>query len=34
MDGGVRRGSDVFKAIALGAQMVFLGRIAIWGLAV
>ncbi|PSK54332.1 Cytochrome b2, mitochondrial [Elsinoe australis] len=33
MDGGVRRGSDVFKAIALGAQMVFLGRIAIWGLA-
>ncbi|KAF2156544.1 (S)-2-hydroxy-acid oxidase [Myriangium duriaei CBS 260.36] len=33
MDGGVRRGSDIFKAIALGAQTVFLGRIAIWGLA-
>ncbi|KAF4556531.1 FMN-dependent dehydrogenase-like protein 8 [Elsinoe fawcettii] len=33
MDGGVRKGSDIFKAIALGARMVFLGRIAIWGLA-
>ena len=26
MDSGVRRGSDVLKAVALGAQMVFLGR--------
>jgi L-lactate dehydrogenase (cytochrome) len=26
MDGGVRRGSDVLKALALGAKMVFLGR--------
>lgn len=34
MDGGVHRGSDIFKAIALGAEFVFVGRIAIWGLAV
>ena len=34
VDGGVRRGSDIFKALALGAQFVFIGRIAIWGLAV
>jgi glutamate synthase domain-containing protein 2 len=34
MDGGVRRGSDIFKALALGASHVFIGRIAIWGLAV
>lgn len=34
MDGGIRRGSDIFKAIALGADFVFVGRIAIWGLAV
>ena len=34
IDGGVRRGSDIFKALALGAQYVFIGRIAIWGLAV
>ena len=33
IDGGVRRGSDIFKALALGAQYVFIGRIAIWGLA-
>lgn len=33
MDGGVHRGSDIFKAIALGAEFVFVGRIAIWGLA-
>ncbi|KIX93919.1 uncharacterized protein Z520_10256 [Fonsecaea multimorphosa CBS 102226] len=33
-DGGIRRGSDIFKAIALGAQMVFLGRIPLWGLCV
>ena len=34
MDGGIRRGSDIFKALALGAQCCFVGRIAIWGLAV
>lgn len=34
VDGGIRRGSDIFKAIALGAEFCFLGRIAIWGLAV
>ncbi|KAL6404400.1 hypothetical protein AUP68_13792 [Ilyonectria robusta] len=34
IDGGIRRGSDIFKAIAIGADFVFVGRIAIWGLAV
>lgn len=34
IDGGIRRGSDIFKALALGAQCCFIGRIAIWGLAV
>ena len=33
MDGGIRRGSDIFKAIALGAQFCFVGRIHIWSLA-
>ena len=32
MDGGVRRGSDVFKALALGANAVGIGRPYIWGL--
>ena len=32
-DGGVRRGSDIFKALALGAHAVFLGRAVLWGLA-
>ncbi|XP_046675473.1 peroxisomal (S)-2-hydroxy-acid oxidase GLO3 isoform X1 [Homalodisca vitripennis] len=32
-DGGVRSGTDVFKAVALGAKMVFVGRPALWGLA-
>ncbi len=32
-DSGVRRGSDVFKAIALGADLVAIGRPAIYGLA-
>jgi (S)-2-hydroxy-acid oxidase len=33
-DGGIRRGSDVFKALALGADFCFVGRVALWGLAV
>ncbi len=33
IDGGVRRGADVFKAIALGARVVCIGRPYIWGLA-
>lgn len=34
MDGGIRRGSDVFKALALGAKFCFFGRPVVWGLAV
>ncbi|KAM0542264.1 hypothetical protein ACHAPJ_012872 [Fusarium lateritium] len=33
VDGGIRRGTDVFKALALGASHVFVGRMHIWGLA-
>ena len=33
VDGGIRRGSDVLKALALGARAVFLGRPVLWGLA-
>ena len=33
MDGGIRRGSDVVKALALGAKAVLLGRPMFWGLA-
>ena len=33
MDGGVRRGTDVLKAIALGARAVLIGRPVQWGLA-
>ena len=33
VDGGVRRGTDVFKALALGASAVGIGRPQIWGLA-
>lgn len=32
MDGGIRRGSDVFKALALGADAVLTGRAIRWGL--
>jgi 4-hydroxymandelate oxidase len=34
VDGGVRRGTDVLKALALGAKAVMVGRPVIWGLAV
>ena len=33
VDGGVRHGTDVFKALALGARAVFVGRPILWGLA-
>lgn len=33
LDGGVRRGSDVVKALALGARAVMIGRPYLWGLA-
>lgn len=32
VDGGILRGTDVFKALALGARAVFLGRPILWGL--
>jgi 4-hydroxymandelate oxidase len=34
VDGGIRRGSDVLKAIALGARAVLVGRAILWGLCV
>ena len=34
MDGGIRRGTDILKALALGARAVLVGRPVIWGLAV
>jgi isopentenyl diphosphate isomerase/L-lactate dehydrogenase-like FMN-dependent dehydrogenase len=34
LDGGVRRGTNVLKALALGARAVFVGRPVLWGLAV
>lgn len=33
LDGGIRRGSDVAKALALGARAVMIGRAYLWGLA-
>lgn len=33
LDGGIRRGTDVFKALALGARAVLVGRAYLWGLA-
>lgn len=34
VDGGIRRGSDIFKALALGADFCMAGRPPLWGLAV
>jgi 4-hydroxymandelate oxidase len=34
VDGGIRRGTDVLKAVALGARAVLVGRPPLWGLAV
>ena len=34
LDGGVRRGADVLKALALGARATFIGRPIFWGLSV
>jgi 4-hydroxymandelate oxidase len=34
LDGGVRRGTDIVKAVALGARAVLVGRPILWGLAV
>ncbi len=34
VDGGIRRGTDVLKALALGARAVMVGRPIVWGLAV
>jgi isopentenyl diphosphate isomerase/L-lactate dehydrogenase-like FMN-dependent dehydrogenase len=33
LDGGIRRGSDVVKALSLGARAVMIGRASLWGLA-
>lgn len=34
LDGGIRSGADIVKALGLGAKMVFIGRPSLWGLAV
>lgn len=34
LDGGIQHGTDVIKALALGAKAVFIGRAALWGLSV
>ena len=32
VDGGIRRGTDILKALALGARAVLIGRPMLWGL--
>ena len=32
-DGGIRNGSDILKALAIGADLVWIGRPILWGLA-
>ena len=34
LDGGIRRGTDILKALAVGARAVLVGRPILWGLAV
>lgn len=34
MDGGIRRGTDILKALALGAKAILVGRPVLWGLAI
>jgi 4-hydroxymandelate oxidase len=34
VDGGIRRGTDILKALALGARAVMIGRPVVWGLTV
>ena len=34
VDGGIRRGTDIFKALALGARAVMIGRPVLWGLTI
>ena len=34
IDGGIRSGQDIFKSLALGAECCWVGRPALWGLAV
>ena len=34
VDGGIHRGTDVVKAVALGARAVLVGRPLLWGLAI
>jgi 4-hydroxymandelate oxidase len=34
VDGGIRRGTDIVKALALGARAILVGRPILWGLAV
>jgi isopentenyl diphosphate isomerase/L-lactate dehydrogenase-like FMN-dependent dehydrogenase len=33
-DSGVRGASDIFKALAVGARFVFVGRLWVWGLSI